>query len=118
MPPRRAQGALEDEVMDYMWALETPASPSEIHAAIAPALAYTTMSTVISRLWEKGRLSREASGRTFLYSAARSEARHRADVMRANLSHATDREAVLSSFVEALEPDDIDVLRSLLSEEP
>ena len=114
MSARRPMGALEDHVMEYLWALGTPASPGEAHQAVAPELAYTTVMTVLTRLWEKGRLERERQGRSFKYSPVRSEAEHRAQAMRSTLGSAADRAAVLSSFVDALEADDLDMLRTLV----
>lgn len=117
MSTRRPMGALEDNVMEYLWLVGAPASPAEVHAAVAPELAYTTVTTVLTRLWEKGRLERERQGRAFVYAPVRSEADHRADLMRTSLSDAADRGAVLSSFVDALDSTDLDVLRSLLDDE-
>lgn len=117
MSTRRPMGALEDNVMEYLWLVGAPASPAEVHAAVAPELAYTTITTVLTRLWEKGRLERERLGRGFAYAPVRSEAEHRADAMRTSLGDAADRGAVLSSFVEALDSTDLDVLRRLLDDE-
>jgi predicted transcriptional regulator len=116
MSARRPGGALEDDVMEYLWALGAPASPRAVQSAVAPELAYTTLTTVLTRLWEKGRLDRDRRGRSFLYKPVRSEAEHRAAAMRNSLGHAADRGAVLSSFVDALDADDLDVLRNLVGE--
>ena len=60
MVNRRPMGALEDQVMDYLWMIDDPVTPSEVHEAVAPELAYTTVMTVLSRLFDKGRLERNA----------------------------------------------------------
>ncbi len=114
MATRRPMGSLEDDVMDYLWALGDPATPSEVRDTVAPELAYTTVNTVLTRLWEKGRLDRFRQGRSFRYAATSSEAQHRARVMTDELDIAGDRQAVLSRFVEGLGPDDVGALRSLL----
>lgn len=114
---RRAMGALEDHVMEYLWALDTPATPAAVHHAVAPELAYTSVTTVLTRLCEKGRLERSKHGRSFVYSPASSEADHRAEAMTSSLGGAADRAAVLSRFVDALEPGDVAALRSILAEE-
>ena len=116
MSTRRPMGALEENVMEYLWLVGAPASPAEVHAAVAPELAYTTMTTVLTRLWEKSRLERKRRGRSFVYTPVRSEAEHRAEAMRLSLGDAADRGAVLSSFVDALDPADLDVLRELIGE--
>lgn len=115
MSRRRPMGALEEHVMDYLWTVGVPASPGDVQKAVAPELAYTTVTTVLTRLAEKGRLERAPRGRSFVYSPVRSEADHRADAMRTTLGHAADRAAVLSSFVDTLDADDLDMLRHLVS---
>lgn len=100
--------------MSYLWAVGTPATPAEVQAAVAPDLAYTTVMTILTRLWQKGRLTREPRGRAFAYSPVETEAEHRAQVMRNTLDDANDRAAVLSQFVGSLKPGDAKLLRRLL----
>ena len=111
---RRPMRALEDHVMEYLWAVDGAASASDVHHAVAPELAYTTITTVLTRLWEKGRIERARAGRSYLYVPVRSEAEHRADTMSTTLDAAADRSAVLSSFVDTLDAGDLAVLRRLL----
>ena len=110
-------GALEDQVMEYLWTVGAPAAPAEVHQAIAPELAYTTLTTVLTRLWEKSRVERSRKGRSYVYAPVRTEAEHRADAMTTTLGAAANRPAVLSNFVEALDTQDLAVLRRLLDEE-
>ncbi|MDW3221074.1 MAG: BlaI/MecI/CopY family transcriptional regulator [Acidimicrobiales bacterium] len=114
---RRAMGALEEHVMDYLWAVDAPASAADVQHAVAPELAYTTMTTVLTRLVDKGRLERARVGRSFVYSPVRSEAEHRAATMTDTLGAAVDRTAVLSRFIDSLATDDVDVLRRILDED-
>lgn len=114
MTGRRPTGALEGQVMAYLWATGGPATPAEVHQAVAPDLAYTTVMTVLTRLWEKGTLARESRGRAYAYEPVRSEAQHRAREMRTALDASARRDEVLSSFVAALAPHDAEVLRRLL----
>lgn len=116
-PKRRAMGALEEHVMDYLWAVDAPASAADVQHAVGPELAYTTMTTVLTRLVDKGRLERARAGRSFVYSPVRSEAEHRAATMTDTLGAAVDRTAVLSRFIDALATDDVDVLRRILDED-
>lgn len=118
MTTRRPMGALEDEIMAYLWAAATPATPAEVHQAVAPDLAYTTVMTVLTRLWTKELLTREPQGRGFAYSPVRSEAQHRAEAMQTTLDSSADREAVLSSFVASLTRSDAKKLRNLLQGDP
>lgn len=117
MTSRRATGALEDEIMAYLWATGDPAMPAEVHQAIAPDLAYTTIMTVLTRLWAKALLTREAKGRGYAYTPVRTEAEHRAGEMRSTLDDSGDRDAVLSSFVASLSKADAERLRRLLADE-
>lgn len=110
-------GALEDEVMAYLWATGAPASPAEVHQAVAPDLAYTTVMTVLSRLWAKDQLTREQKGRGFAYTPVATEAEHRALQMQTALDDSQDRDGVLSSFVESLSDRDLQKLKRLLASE-
>ncbi len=109
-------GALEDQVIAYLWAVGAPVPANEVHKAVGPELAYTTVTTVLSRLWEKGRVQRTLTGRSYEYSAAASEAEHRAGAMSTSLEGAGDRAEVLSRFVEALDSEDLALLRDLLGD--
>ena len=66
-------GPLEAEVMDAVWAVETPVSVREVMGRLnerrAEPLAYTTVMTVMGRLAEKGALARRHAGRGYLYEA-------------------------------------------------
>lgn len=114
MAAKRPMGALEEEVMTYLWSTDASVTPAEVHQAVAPELAYTTVMTILSRLYDKGRLSRGQRGRAYTYEPIRSEAEHRAEAMQSTLGDAGDRAAVLSQFVESLDAQDAKVLRKLL----
>lgn len=117
MGTRRPMGALEDSVMAYLWTRDEAATPAEVHAVVGSDLAYTTVMTILTRLWRKGRVGRERRGRAFAYTPLRSEADHRAENMHTTLERAGDREAVLSSFVEGLSACEVEMLRRLLEDE-
>ena len=71
-------GPLEAEVMRAVWAARGPVSVREmlerLNEGRKPALAYTTVMTVMARLAEKGILKRRAEGRSFLYEATARDA--------------------------------------------
>lgn len=114
MSAKRPMGALEEEVMAYLWTTDGAVTPAEVHQAVAPELAYTTVMTILSRLYDKGRLARGQRRRAYTYEPVQSEAEHRADTMQSTLVDAGDRAAVLSQFVESLDAKDAKVLRKLL----
>lgn len=60
-------GRLERRVMDVAWRSEKPLSVHDVHEALDRVVAYTTAMTTLDRLFKKGLLSREQSGRAYLY---------------------------------------------------
>jgi len=110
-------GSLEESVIEYLWTLDGPATPGEVHDAVGDGLAYTTVMTILTRLWKKGRLKRKRAGRAYTYWPVRSEAEHRADHMAELLSSSPNAEAVLSRFVGHLAVGDADALRRMLKAE-
>lgn len=112
--PRRDPGGLEAEVLSALWAAESPLSPGDVQAALGSQLAYTTVMTTLSRLFEKGLVMRERAGRAYLYRPVTEEAGHLASRMRALLDTGHDRGAVFSRFVDELTPADSELLTELL----
>src|SRR5207237_6914267 len=70
---RRAMGALEAEVLPALWSLGDPATPADVHARLN-GLAYSTVVTTLTRLFEKGLLERTRVGRAYAYVPLVSEA--------------------------------------------
>ena len=116
MEQRRPMGSLEAEVLAELWAHPDGATPAVILNGLGGQLAYTTVMTVLTRLWEKGLATRERQGRAYLYSAAVSEAALAAGRMSAALDRAHDRRATLSRFVVGLSKKDERLLRRILQE--
>ena len=114
MAERRPMGALEDQLIEYLWAVGDPVGANEIQLAAAPELAYTTVTTVLTRLCEKGRVERTLKGRSYVYAASATEAEHRAGFMSTTLAASGNRAEVLSRFVDTLREEDLLVLRDLL----
>jgi len=111
---RRDPGGLEAEVLSALWAADSPLSPGDVQAALGSELAYTTVMTTLSRLFEKGLVVRDRSGRAYLYQPVTEEAGHLASRMRALLDTGHDRGAVFSRFVDELNPADSELLTALL----
>ena len=110
----RPDGALERDVMEVLWRAELPVTPAEVRAQLDVDLAYTTVMTVLGRLYEKGRAHREQRGRAFAYSAAVSESELASEQMHAVLSTANDRVGALGGFVGGLSRRDRTALQRLL----
>ncbi len=117
MAAPRGMGPLETEVMEYLWMVGS-GTPAQVREALGADLAYTTVMTILTRLWRKGLLDRQRSGRAYEYRPVESQAQHRARGMRSTLDQAPDREAVLSRFVDELSPGDARLLRRLLERGP
>jgi predicted transcriptional regulator len=64
-------GPLERRVLDVVWRMRR-ASVREVQGALDGTSAYTTVMTVLDRLYKKGILERARHGRAFVYSAAAS----------------------------------------------
>lgn len=116
MAERRAMGALEAEVLGHLWAMGRPASPGEVLEAMGRELAYSSVMTILVRLWRKGLVERERRGRAYVYSPLVSEAELTASRMRATLDRTGDREAALSRFVGTLDKREERVLRRVLGD--
>lgn len=109
-------GSLERAVLEQLWVHEDGATPSEIRDALEVEVGYTTVTTVLARLVEKGQVERERAGRGFRYRAISSEAELAARRMQDALKPARDRSLVLSRFVDGLTDDDEQALRQILDE--
>jgi predicted transcriptional regulator len=64
--PSAVLGPLERRVLEALWAREAPATVRDL-VPVFPDAAYTTLMTTLDRLHRKGMLSRQKSGRAFLY---------------------------------------------------
>ncbi|MFJ5532780.1 BlaI/MecI/CopY family transcriptional regulator [Streptomyces sp. NPDC093261] len=112
---RRARGELESSVLATLWAAEGPLTARQVRERLPGDLAYTTVLTILSRLYDKGMLVRRRKGRGYTYEPARDEASHTAERMRTLLERGSDREAVLTRFVSELSEQDEQLLQRLLS---
>lgn len=73
IPDFPALGALENEVMQVVWALG-PTIADDVRAQLKSRLKESTVRTVLSRLEAKGYLTHTVVGRTYLYAAAATRA--------------------------------------------
>lgn len=95
---------LESAVMDVLWDADTSLTTAEVRSRLSHerSVAYTTVMTVMVRLWKKGLLDREGRGKAYAYRPVRPRDQHAADRMEAILGTAGDRSAALSRFVDTL----------------
>ena len=108
-------GALEAEVLAALWASPDAMTPADVRETLDAGLAYTTVMTVLTRLWEKGLVVRKLRGRAYAYRPAVSEAELVARRLQAALDGTVDRTGALSHFVGTLTPGDEQALRQILA---
>jgi predicted transcriptional regulator len=111
---RRAAGALEAEVMEVLQRAARPLNAADVQDLLASELAYTTVVTILSRMYDKGVLTRVKDGRAYRYAPVSDEPGLVARRMYRVLANGPDREAVLARFVDALSEQDERLLRALL----
>ena len=108
-------GALEGEVLELLQSAAPQAlTPGHVLERLGGTLAYSTVVTVLTRMHDKGLLSRVKQGRAFAYSPIADRHGLTARRMRQALDADPDRHAVLARFVGDLTLGDEEILRGLL----
>jgi len=102
--------------MERLWAWDRPTPVRDVFEDLyrQRKVAYTTVMTVMDNLHRKGVLSRERSGRAYLYRPARTRDEYVGDLLEDALSASSNRTAALLGFMERLSPEEIAALRSAL----
>lgn len=110
-------GPLEAEILDVLWDSSGWLTPGEVHEVLARRrdLAYTTVMTVLSNLWEKEILERRRDGRAYAYHPVQTREERTASTMSAALTAVENRPVVLTAFVGQLTAEDRAQLRRMLS---
>lgn len=115
---RRGRGQLESEVLGALWAAGRPLTAGEVQRQISGGPAYTTVVTALTRLHDKGTLTRVRSGRAYAYAPVADEPGLAARRMRQLLDAEADRQVVLARFVSDLSDEDEQALLKLLGDQP
>lgn len=113
---RRGDGELEADVLAILWDADAALTPAEVGDALATDLAYTTVMTVLTRLWKKDLAQRIQQGRGYAYRAALSETELATRRLNDTLATVTDRPSLLAGFVDSLSPADQQQLRAILEQ--
>jgi predicted transcriptional regulator len=113
-----AMGKLEAAIMEILWNQQEPLTPGQVHALLAEqhSVTYSTVLTILIRLWNKGRLERRKEGRAFTYWPSVGRQEYVAARMKEALAAASNRPEALGYFVGALTPADQERLRKILEE--
>ncbi|MFH7596730.1 BlaI/MecI/CopY family transcriptional regulator [Streptomyces racemochromogenes] len=114
---RRANGALENEVIALLHGAGRALTPGEVAERLTASPAHTTVATTLARLHTRGVLDRTPRGRSFAYAPVTDEPGLTARQMRQVMEGGSDRASVLTRFVDELSDADEDLLRRLLGTE-
>lgn len=101
-------------MLGVLHASDTPLLPADVQRTLDAGLAYTTVTTILTRLHAKGLARRLPVGRGYAYCPTQSEAQSVARQMHTMLGVGSDRGAVLAQFVDELDPDDEQLLERLI----
>lgn len=112
---RRPAGELEASVLAALWAASGGLTAGEVRTALGSGLARTTVTTILTRLHEKGMATRSRSGRGYAYLPAEDAPGLSARRMRVELERGEDRGSILARFVSDLSDEDEKMLRALLN---
>jgi predicted transcriptional regulator len=114
----RQQGELEAQVMACLWDTAGPLTSQQILEKVndgSDELALTTILTVLSRLVDKGMVSREnGTGRSLLFSAAETRENHSANMMLKLLGNDANLGLTFAQFTKALTPAQLKALREAI----
>jgi predicted transcriptional regulator len=102
--------------MEVVWDEGGWINTREVLEALADErqLAYTTVMTILVKLWKKGLLERRKDGRAYAYHSMNTREEWTARRMGELLEVADNRSAALSHFVSDMSKSDVDQLRRLL----
>lgn len=102
--------------MEVLWDRGGWSTPGEVLAVLEGerSLAYTTVMTVLVKLWGKGLLERRKDGRAYAYHPMQSREEWTAAVMTELLQIADNRAEALVHFLSGMNSADRDQLRRLL----
>lgn len=104
--------------MDVLWSNGGWMTTGEVLDSLKTdrSLAYNTVTTIVSRLFDKERLERQRDGRAFAYRPVQTREEYTASRMAEVLEETDDRPAALAQFVEFLDSSDQTQLRRLLEQ--
>lgn len=115
---RRPKGELENLIRAALWDARGWLSPQALNDALDGSLAYSTVTTVLTRLVAKGEVERRRGGRGFVYRTVTSREESAAARMNEILAAAGDRTVALSRFVDALDGEERARLREVIRDTP
>lgn len=115
MADKRKQGALENEVLGCLWDRPDGLTSQQLLAMLGEEVKLTTVLTVLSRLEDKGLVSKQpGAGRSYLFSATQTREQFTASQLLALMESEANPAMVFSHFAQGLTDSQIAHLRSAL----
>ncbi len=113
---RRPMGSLEAAILEVLWDSPDALKPGDVldRLEIKPVVSYSTVLTILRRLWKKNLVTRSKDGKAYRYRPTRSREQQVAQAMSDAFSGATDPAAALGHFVEQLSAEQTSALQRLL----
>jgi predicted transcriptional regulator len=110
-------GDLERAVMERVWAWHRPVSVRDVLDDLVRErdVAYTTVMTIMERLYRKEFLRRERVGKAYLYEATSTREAYTAALMADALATSVDRQGALVHFVDEMAAGELEALRRALA---
>jgi predicted transcriptional regulator len=114
--PVQTFGELETVIMDRLWSFGRPVLVRDVLESLREErhIAYTTVLTVMDKLYKKGYLRREPAGRAHRYAAIASREAYTARLMRSALATSPNQAAAFVHFLSELSPQEAQALRAAL----
>ena len=115
---RRGVGELESAVMAALWEVDDWMTPREVldRLQLDPPVVYSTVMTILRRLWKKGIVTRQQAGKAYAYRPVQGQGEQAAARMTELLEATADPEAALTHFLASLDARRRRQLRQLLEE--
>ncbi|MER5622085.1 BlaI/MecI/CopY family transcriptional regulator [Streptosporangium sp. NPDC002544] len=118
MSSRRSPGVLEAEILTVLHEASGALSPGEVRDLLSGKgggeLSYSAVVTTLTRLHDKGVVTRERSGRAYRYAAPADPSGLVAWRMRRLLDAEADHAPALTHFISGLSAGDEELVRRLL----
>jgi predicted transcriptional regulator len=107
----------ELEILKVLWDLG-PATVREVHARLCPGgeLAFNTVQTLLRIMDEKGLVTHEAPGRTFVYKAAHSRDRETSRLLNKVFDGALDQFVLSLLKIKNASPAELDQLEEIIAD--
>lgn len=115
MADKRKQGELESEVLGCLWDRPQGLSSQQILSMLGEEVKLTTVLTVLSRLQDKGLVTKIAgTGRSFIFSATQSREQYTAAQLLSLIGASANPASVFSHFTQGLTDSQVRELKRVL----